>query len=67
MNLTIQGPYNTGIPQILPLHPHGDLTIQGPLEMFKLVHFKAQTSVGKWAVGIRLKCLLVLKCRQEYF
>ena len=27
--------------------------------MFKLVHYIARTSVGKQAVGIRLKCLLV--------
>ena len=34
----------------------GILTI--PLKMFKLVHCPAHT-VGKWAVGIRLECLLV--------
>ena len=27
--------------------------------MFKLVHHVTRMSVGKWAVGIRLKCLLV--------
>ena len=30
-----------------------------PSNTFKLVHNEAQTSVGKQAVGIRLKCLLV--------
>ena len=32
-----------------------------PLDMFKLVHYVAWTSVSKRAVGIRLKCLLVVK------
>ena len=36
-----------------------DLTVQGPPGTFKLVHYEAST-VGKRAVGIRLKCLLVL-------
>ena len=28
-------------------------------DMFKLVYYVPQTSVGKWVVGIRLKCLLI--------
>ena len=28
-----------------------DLTVQDPLDIFKLVHYEAQT-VGKWGVGI---------------
>ena len=32
------------------------------LDTFKSGHFEAQ-AVGKWAVGIRLKCLLVLGCK----
>ena len=31
-----------------------------PLDVFKLVHYVALTSVRKRAVGIPLKCLLVL-------
>ena len=27
--------------------------------MFKLVHYVVDTAVGKWAVGIQLKCLIV--------
>ena len=34
-------------------------TVQGPApDMFKSVHYEART-VGKWAVGIILECLLV--------
>ena len=41
-----------------------DLTVQGPAhlppqDMIKLVHYGART-VGKWAVGIRLKFLLLI-------
>ena len=30
-----------------------------PPDMFKLVHYEART-IGKWVVGIRLKCLLIV-------
>ena len=39
--------------------PHPLLGI--PKDMFKLVHYVARTSLGKWALGIQMKCLLVPK------
>ena len=35
------------------------LIMEPTLNILKLVHYLAQTSVGKWVVGIRLKCLLI--------
>ena len=48
---------NLGFPQ--SDHP-SRTTPSPPLDMFKIIHYIAQTSVGNWAVSIRLKCLLIL-------
>ena len=44
--------YRVGVPARAPRVPP-------PQDMFKLVHYEVRT-VGKQAVGIRLKCLLVV-------
>ena len=48
-------------------HPTGKhsclLGVPPYLDMFKLVHYVALT-FGKWAVGIRLKCLLIFTDRK---
>ena len=42
-------------------HPLVPALALAPPDLFKLVHYVAQTSfVCKWAIGIRFKCLLVV-------
>ena len=66
------GPYHTGTPCPFQAPPHGepsppqtcsnlfnlDLTVQGS-EGVKIVHYVNTRTVGKRAVGMGLKCLLV--------
>ena len=33
-----------------------------PLTMFKIVHYVAHTSIGKWVDGLQLKGLLIKQC-----
>ena len=64
-------PYRTSPdPRYLPTW--GPRHTATPRDMFRLIHLKLtkqgpQTSVGRRAVGIRLKCLLVMKCSPGYF
>ena len=59
----VQGPNS---PSVQVLLANSSPSVQGlsppaptrPPDMFKLVHYEAQT-VDKWVVGIQLKCLLV--------
>ena len=56
LSLIIQGPPH---PPLSPGHRPSHLYTEPPTpDMFKSVHYEART-VGKWAVGIILECLLV--------
>ena len=61
--LTVQNVFEPGIPfQTCSNLFYLDLTIQGslPLDMFKLLHYKART-IGKRVGGIQLECFLVVE------